>query len=119
MPLKHPKQKGNRGEREFAKFLINSELDAYAMRMPTSGAIGTITGNTFFNGDIKTNLPFTFEIKNTEKARLWAHWSQAKEQEVFGNPAILAYYRAKGKFLVCMAEDTFADLVLNARKNDQ
>ena len=67
------KQKGSRAEREFAQMLVDSGLDPYAKRMVLSGAISG------FDTDIKTKLPFAFEVKNQETWKPLEYYKQADE----------------------------------------
>ena len=68
----NPKDKGNRGEREWAEKLVKAGLDKYARRMPRSGAIPGL------RADIHTNLPIQFEVKNCESWSPRKYYDQAK-----------------------------------------
>ena len=66
------KAKGSRLERKVAQKIRRSGLDSTASRMILSGAaFGLET-------DIRSKLPFRFEIKNQQRVQLWEWWEQAE-----------------------------------------
>ena len=69
--MKNPSSKGSKAEREFAQMLVDAGLDKYAKRMLRSGAIKG------FDTDIKTKLPFAFEIKAQETWKPLEYYKQA------------------------------------------
>ena len=69
--LKKPKEKGRKAELEFARMLVDAELDKYAKRMPLSGAVKGL------DTDIMTKLPFAFEVKNQETWKPLEYYKQA------------------------------------------
>lgn len=76
------KQKGSRLERKVAEALRRTGLDPNAGRMPLSGA------DSHLKGDVRTDLPYTIECKNTERVRLWDFWGQATDQAHYHPPVL-------------------------------
>lgn len=81
--LKHNKEKGSRLERKVAQKIRLSGLDKNASRMVLSGAAFG------FETDIRTTLPFAFEVKNQETVKLWAFWEQAERGRKAFKPPVL------------------------------
>lgn len=81
------KAKGSRAERKVAEAL--RKVDPNAGRMPLSGA------DSHLKGDVRTDLPYTFEVKAQERVQLWKFWEQAVEQAHYASPVlcITANYR--------------------------
>lgn len=104
------KQKGSRAESEFARMLVDSGLDKYARRMVLSGAVKG------FDSDIKTKLPFMFEVKNQETWKPLEYYRQAN----LANPnkgryrtVVVMTKNREGYYILLSAED-FLELVYYA-----
>lgn len=77
------KAKGTRLEKKFAQLIRLKGLDKDARRIILSGsAFG-------FETDIYTKLPYSFEVKNHEKVKLWEFWEQARAQGKPMKPPVL------------------------------
>lgn len=72
MKPRSAKNKGSRLEREWSELLRGYGLDKNARRMPLSGAFETL------KGDILTNLPISFEVKNQETWKPLEYYQQAE-----------------------------------------
>lgn len=75
-------------------------LDDTATRMVLSGAAFG------FETDIRTSLPYAFEVKNQETLKFWQFWEQAeKGRKPFKTPVLV--YSANFKPMMCImtAED--------------
>lgn len=98
------KQKGSRLERRVAEELRRSGLDPKASRMPLSGA------DSHLKGDVRTDLPYTIECKNTERVQLWKSWEQAHGQAHY-NPALLFISANHRPVLAVIDMDTLMHLL--------
>lgn len=106
------KAKGSRLEKKFAQMLRETGLDPEAQRMVGSGAwFG-------FETDIKTTLPFAFEMKNQETFRMWPFWEQAERaRKPFRDP-VLVYSANNRPMMVVMVAEDWLNLVKKAQDND-
>jgi len=103
--LKYPKAKGSALERRVAQKIRRSGLDSTASRMILSGAaFGLET-------DIRTKLPFRFEVKNQEKVKLWEWWEQAERGRKPMMPPVLVVGGNHRNQLAIMALDDWLNLV--------
>lgn len=102
---KSAKRKGQRLEQQVAKRLRERGVDPTAGRMPLSG------GDTHLKGDIRTDLPYCFECKNTERIRFWESWQQAAEQAHY-HPPVLCISANHRPTLAVVELDTLIDLLL-------
>lgn len=98
------KDKGSRLERLVAEQLRRSGLDPKASRMPLSGA------DSHLKGDVRTELPYTIECKNTERIQLWKSWEQAREQSHY-HPPLLCVTSNYRPVLAVMDLDTLVHLL--------
>jgi Holliday junction resolvase len=96
------KQKGSRAERRVAEAL--RRVDPNASRMPLSGA------DSHLKGDVRTDLPYCFEVKCQERVSLWKFWEQAVEQAHYASPVlcITANYRP---LIAVVSMDTLVHLL--------
>ena len=96
------KAKGSRLERKVAQKIRWSGLDKKASRMPLSGAaFGLET-------DIRSTLPFAFEVKNQEKVKLWEWWEEAERGRKPFKPPVLVI---GGNFRSLLAVVDFNDFL--------
>lgn len=98
------KQKGSRAEREVAAEIRRKGLDPNASRMPLSGA------DSHLKGDVRTDLPYVFEVKNQERVCFWQWWGQAKDQAHF-HPPVLCITANHRPLLAVVELDTLLDLI--------
>lgn len=100
------KAKGSRLEREFAKMIRDCGLDSHAQRMLLSGA-------GYLKGDIYTNLPLTFEVKNQENWSPLAWYRQAASQ---GKAPVVVMSRNHESIFCFMDADLFLEMIVYAKK---
>lgn len=67
----NPKQKGNAGERSWAKFLRENDLDSKAWRNYGSGS-------TIYKSDVVNKLDYNFEVKCVKKLNLYKALKQTQ-----------------------------------------
>lgn len=98
--IKGLKAKGSRLERVVATKIRHSGLDDTATRMVLSGAaFGLET-------DIRTKLPYAFEVKNQEKVQLWQFWEQAERgRRPFKDPVLIVGGNHRPQLAVMKFED--------------
>ena len=103
--MKYPKRKGDRLERKVAALIRHKGLDPKARRMPLSGAWDHLPG------DIYTSLPYSFEIKNTERIKIWEFWDQTKNQCPMGQVPVLAVSSNNRPILAVLDFEYLLDLL--------
>jgi Holliday junction resolvase len=95
------RRKGKNGELSFVKLL---EEHGYAARR----------GQQFRGGndspDILCNLPFHFEVKNTERLQWETAYAQAVADCPVGKTPVVAHKRNRGKWLVTLSAADFLAL---------
>lgn len=106
MPI-NSKQKGNQGEREFAKLL---QKHGYEARR----------GQQFcgLNGepDVVSSLTgYHFEIKRVEKLNIYTAVEQSKRDARDGERPIVAHRRNRKEWLITMPADVFFEMVKDER----
>lgn len=104
------KAKGTRLEKRFAQLIREKGLDEHATRMVLSGAAFG------FETDIRTTLPYAFEVKNHEKVKLWEFWDQAeKGRKPFKDPVLVVSGNFRPILCVLKAED-FLNLLVQLKE---
>ncbi len=104
--FKSKKAKGKRAEIEFAKLLRDKGIDKEAQRMPLSGAIDYLKGDIY-----APNLPHDkFEVKNTERVKIWQFIEQAEAEASFGETPHLIITSNNRPLYVVMRAGDWADL---------
>lgn len=94
------KQKGTRLEQKFAQMLRESGLDKEATRMVLSG------GAFGFETDIRSHLPYAFEVKNQERVEIWKWWEQAERgRKAFKAPVLVFSGNYKPVMITMLASD--------------
>jgi len=104
------KQKGSAGEREWAKFLRDNNLDTHAVRNYTSGS-------TYKKSDVHNSMGYIFEVKRVEKLNLWKAEDQA-QRDADSSQAIpsVPHRRNNGDWWISVPAWHFADLYKKARE---
>lgn len=96
------KQKGARGEREFAAFLTERGYEARR-------------GQQFKGGedspDVLTNLPFHFEVKRTERFQPHEALAQAVRDSNGGKVPVVAHRRNRGEWVALLRMSDLLDLL--------
>ena len=98
--------KGQRGEREWRKWLLNNLGCIFARR-------GWQTrGGGMEEPDVKDGIPGTHpEVKRVEKLNIWAAMAQAEEDAaVRGHIPYTAFRRNRGRWYVCTPADDLVGL---------
>jgi len=106
------KAKGSRLERAVAQAIRHKGLDDKAGRMPLSGA------DSHLKGDVRTDLPYTIECKNTERVQLWKAWQQAVDQSHY-HPPVLCISANHRPVLAVVELDTLLNLMLCEQQLNQ
>lgn len=104
------KNKGTRLESKFASLIREKGLDETATRMVLSGAAFG------FETDIKTHLPYAFEVKNQEKIQFWQWWEQAEKQRKSFKPPVLVFSANYRPIMVSLTADDFLNLLLELKQ---
>lgn len=104
------KAKGVRLEQKFAQLIREKGLDETATRMVLSGAAFG------FETDIKSTLPYSFEVKNQEKVRLWEFWEQAERARKPFSPPVLVVSGNFRPILCSLTADDFLNLLLELKQ---
>lgn len=99
----HSKNKGSRFEYEIRDEI--RKIEPGAQRQVMSGAVFGL------EGDLRTRLPFTFELKHQEKIRLYEFWGQAVEQNTLPNSPVLILKSNNKKPLAIMDFQDWLELV--------
>jgi len=100
------KRKGNRGEHDFAHWLMDNGIKAYRNSM---------SGGSLWKGDISNNLDITIEVKTVKKMNVMDAWKQvSKDAGIAHNAPVLAIHfdgRPKGEWLMIMHNEDWLDLI--------
>lgn len=100
LAFRSKKAKGTRLEKKFAQMIREKGLDADATRMVLSGAAFG------FETDIRTKLPFAFEVKNQEKIKFWEWWEQTERgRKAFKTPVLVFSANFRPVMVALTAED--------------
>ncbi len=102
------KDKGTRFEYEVLYQL--QKIDPNARKQVMSGAVFGL------EGDIRSKLPFTFELKHHEKIRLYEFWGQAVRQSSVRKPPVLIVKSNHKPTLVSMELQDWLELLAFALK---
>lgn len=105
MKAKSAKAKGARLENWVASELRSSGADKDAKRMPGSGAF------QFFKGDIYTKLPYSFECKNQETAKVWDWYEQARRDASGLEKPIVIFSRNHSQPMALLSAKDLIDLI--------
>lgn len=102
-------RKGRDFELEIAKSLRESGLDPLAKRMPRSGAIETL------DGDILTQLPVNFELKNQKKWSIHEWYEQALNAKKQNEIAVVVAKREFDQAYAFLSWNDFVQMMIFAK----
>ena len=103
------KNKGNLWERDFAKWLRESNIEKYAQRQPLSGAIAMLPG------DVHSKM-FTYECKSYSKFSGMRILDQAKRAATPTRPPVVALKTNFHSPIIIMDMQDWGELVGWAQK---
>jgi len=102
------KKKGNRGEHEFAHWLMENGIKAFRNSM---------SGGSVWKGDIANGLDLTIEVKTCKKINLQEAWRQvSRDSSVAHNSPLLAIHFdnfPKKQWLCVIHSEDWLDLIKN------
>lgn len=99
---KTSREKGKRGEREFAAFCRDQGYDAHRTQQ--------YQGNTGAAGDVEGLPGIHVEVKRTEVLKVWDYMTQAKhdaDQEGLGNIPLVAWRKNEHRWLAILDMEDF------------
>lgn len=99
---KASREKGKRGEREFASFCRDQGYDVHRTAQ--------YRGNTGAAGDVEGLPGIHVEVKRTENLKVWEYMNQSRHdtaQEGKGNIPVVAWRKNDHDWLVIMSADDF------------
>jgi len=110
---KSARAKGKQGEEEWAKALRESGLDSSADRNAGSGG-GLI------KGDVKTELPWHFEVKRVEKFNIWDAIEQSTRDAGLHNkiPTVVFRKNRMPEYWVAMPQNEWIELASLSKLKD-
>ena len=97
---KMSKEKGKRGERDFASFLTARGYN---------GIRGQQFKGTKDSPDVISDLPYHIEVKRTEKINVYKALEQAKE-DAGDKPPIVAHRRNRKDWIIIMYAEDFINM---------
>ena len=107
------RSKGKRGELEFAKYLVAHFLDQTVDGETVEARRGCQYSGRAISGedspDVITNLPCHFEVKRTERLRLYDSLEQAVRDG--GDKAVVAHKANHKPWVAIMPMDQFLDFL--------
>lgn len=109
MKVYDPKTRGKKLELKFAKMLRDSGLDSKASRQVRSGALWNRIG------DIQTDLPWNFELKDQAKIKFWEWWEQAERARKPFRPPALVFSSDFRPIIVSLAAEDFINLLVELK----
>lgn len=104
------KQKGKALESWVASELRRTKADPDARPMPLSGAL------TFFKGDIRTSLPYSFECKNQETTKVWSWYEQAKADASGIEKPIVIFKRNYSQPMALLSAEDLINLIAEVQE---
>jgi len=106
------KKKGNKGEHDFAHWLMSHGIKAFRNSM---------SGGSVWKGDIANNLNLTIEIKTVKKLNLIKAWRQvSKDASTAHNSPLVAIHfdgMPKNQWLIVLHSNDWIELIKN--KNEK
>lgn len=107
------KKKGNKGEHEFAHFLMDNGIKAFRNSM---------SGGSVWKGDIANSLDLTIEVKTVKKLNLMEAWRQVnKDASIAHNSPLLAIHfdgMPKKEWLITLHSEDWIELIKNNKFHD-
>ena len=111
------RSKGKRGELEFAKYIV----ERFRGTSINGEAVAARRGQQFRGGleqpDIITNLPVHFEVKRTERLRLYDAVDQAMRDG--GDAAVVAHKANHKPWVAILPMDAFLNLLADRISEDK
>lgn len=102
------KKKGNKGEHEFAHFLMDNGIKAFRNSM---------SGGSVWKGDIANNIDLTIEVKTVKKLNLQDAWYQVNRDAstAHNSPLLAIHYDGmrKNNWLIVLDSEDWVELIKN------
>jgi Holliday junction resolvase len=96
------KQKGARGERELAKYLIDKGYESKRGQQFSGGPESP---------DVISSLPLHIECKRVEKLNIDKAYEQSLKDSEGKKPASVIFRKNRGKWMICLSLDDFLELI--------
>lgn len=108
------KKKGNKGEHQFAHWLMDNGIKAFRNAM---------SGGSVWKGDIANNLDLTIEVKTVKKINLQECWRQvARDSSIAHNSPLLAIHfdnMPTNNWLIVINSEDWIELIKNQKQNNE
>jgi hypothetical protein len=111
------RSKGKRGELEFSKYIVERFKGTTIDGEPVACRRGQQFRGGIDQPDVITNVPLHFEVKRTERLRVYDAVEQAVRDG--GDKAVVAYKANHKPWLAILPMDAFLDLLADRISEDK